>query len=101
HTSFEGTCTGATQSRLRNYDAADDDRAVQRIELGRLAHAAGREHVHRLRHLARREAAQRSSPADRADAELEVLRRRLEASRLVGAEAVLAGEHDGERPART
>ena len=37
--------------------------------------------------------------ARRADAELERLRRRLEPARLVGAEAVLAGEHDGEAPA--
>ena len=33
-------------------------------------------------------------------AELELLRRRLEAARLVGAEAVLAGKRDGEAPAR-
>ena len=36
-----------------------------------------------------------------ADAELELLRRRREAPGLVGAEAVLAGEDDGEAPAGT
>ena len=40
-----------------------------------------------------------SALAGGAHAELEVLRRRLEPARLVVAEAVLTGQHDGEAPA--
>ena len=47
-----------------------------------------------------RERAVRVAARRRADAELEVLRRRWNAARLVGAEAVLAGQHDREAPAR-
>ena len=49
---------------------------------------------------ARVDGAVRVAAGGGADAELEVLRRRLEAACLVGAEAVLPGEHHGEPPAR-
>ena len=56
-----------------------------------LGHAGRGQHVHRLRHGARVDRADRAGPARRADAELEVLRGRREAAGLVGAEPVLAG----------
>ena len=78
----------------------DRHRGVQRVvELVRLQRARRRDHVHRLRHPGRVERAVRVGARRRAHAELEGLRRRREAAGLVGAEAVLARQHDRERPA--
>jgi predicted 3-demethylubiquinone-9 3-methyltransferase (glyoxalase superfamily) len=85
----------------RGSHALQHDRVVQGVvELVRLEDAGGRDHVDRLRHRAGVNGAVRVGAGNSTDAELEVLRRRLESARLVAAEPILAGEHDRERPAR-
>src|SRR3954452_3758727 len=69
------------------------------VQLVALRDAGRRQHVDRLGHLPGIERAVRVAAGRRADAELEALRRGLEAARLVRAEPVLAREHDREAPA--
>src|SRR4051812_3358637 len=76
----------------------DRDGLLGRVELVGLAHARRGEDVDGLRDRRRGDAADRAGDADPADAELVVLRRRLEPTGLVGAEAVLTGEDHGEAP---
>src|SRR5438132_13284327 len=86
---------------LRQRDAAQYNRAVDGVvELIGLQHTTGRDRVQHLRYRRGIDSAVRVSTRRSADAELELLRRRLETSRLVRAEAVLAGEHHRERPPR-
>ena len=86
-------------ANLRDRDPLKHDRMQRVVELLRLEHSRRSQHVDGLRNGRRVDRTVRIAARRRADAELEGLRSRLEAARLVRAEAILSREHDGERPA--
>src|SRR5437588_563500 len=73
-----------------NEHPPDRDRIVEGVvQFVCLADTSGSENVHRLRHTVRIDGAVWVSARRRTDSELEVLGRRLEAARLIGAETIL------------
>ena len=88
-----------TRARLRDGHRLDDDRADGGVEFGGLRHARRGDDVHGLRHRRRVDRADGRGPARRAHPERVRPGRRGEGPRLIGAEAVLAGQHDAEPPA--
>src|SRR3954466_15419409 len=95
----EQSAVTGTVVRLWDCYRRDGDRSERVVQRRRLGDSRGRDDVHGLRHRVRIHGAVRVGTRSGADAALEVLRRRLEAARLVAAEAVLACQHHRKAPA--
>src|SRR3954469_18201316 len=104
-----GTTHDATEARLAagpgdgrrsaDRDAVQHHRSLYRVELGRLVHTRRGDRVHHLRDDAWVDRADRRATARGAHAEQEILCRRREPTGLIGAESVLPGQSEDERPA--